>query len=144
MALTSLLVCSDAPAIQALTRILQNLGIEVESCGHLAMARARIEDRHFDALLVDCQDAPVAVDLIEHARNTPINKNAVAIAIVDGRNEARDISIKGANFVLYKPISHERAAQSMRAASDLMRSERRIRPRIPMQANASITYADQA
>jgi CheY-like chemotaxis protein len=144
MALTSLLVCSDAPAIQALTRILQNLGIEVESCGHLAMARARIEDRHFDALLVDCSDAPAAVDLIEHARNTPINKNAIAIAIVDGRNEARDISIKGANFVLYKPISHERAAQSMRAASDLMRSERRIRPRIPMQANTSITYADQA
>jgi CheY-like chemotaxis protein len=143
MALTSLLVCSDAPAIQALNRILRDLGITVESCRHLSMARARIEDRHFDALLVDCQDEPAAAELIAQARNTPINKTAVAIAIVDGRNEARDISVKGANFVLYKPISHERAAHSMRAASDLMRSERRIRTRIPVQANTSIAYADQ-
>ena len=53
MALTSLLVCSDAQAVQVLSRILQGLGISVESCGDLRMARARIEDRHFDALLVD-------------------------------------------------------------------------------------------
>ena len=31
----------------------------------------------------------------------------------------------------------------MRAACGLMRSERRMRPRIPVQANTSITYADK-
>jgi CheY-like chemotaxis protein len=141
MALTSLLVCSDAPAVQVLSRILQDLGITVEPCGDLRMARARIADRHFDTILVDCQDEPAAVELLAHARHTATNKTAVAIAIVSGRNEVRDIFAKGANFVLYKPISRERAAHSMRAARSLMQSERRIRPRIPVQANANIAYA---
>jgi CheY-like chemotaxis protein len=143
MALASLLVCSDAQAIQVLSRILQDLGIAVESCGDLRMARARLEDRHFDALLVDCQDETAAVELIALARNTPNNHTTVAIAIVSGQNERREIFANGANFVLYKPISRERAAHSMRAARDLMRSERRIRSRIPVQASTSITYADK-
>ena len=134
MALTSLLVCSDAQAVQVLSRILQDLGIAVESCGDLRMARARIEDRHFDALLVDCQDESAAVELIAQARKTPANQNIVAIAIVSGRNEVRGIFAKGANFMLYKPISRERAAHSMRAACGLMQRERRTRPRIPLQA----------
>jgi CheY-like chemotaxis protein len=141
MALTSLLVCSDAQAVQVLSRILEDLGIAVESCGDLRMARARIADRHFDALLVDCQDEPAAVELIAQARKNPANQNVVAIAIVSGRNEARGIFAKGANFMLYKPISRERAAHSMRAACGLMQRERRTRPRIPLQAQTSIAYA---
>jgi CheY-like chemotaxis protein len=143
MALTSLLVCSDAPAIQALSRILQDLGVTVESCGDLRMARARLKDRRFDAVVIDCQGPPAAAELITQARNTPNNKTAIVIAIVGASEEARDIFAKGANFVLHKPISAERVAHSMRAARDLMRNERRIRSRIPLQANTSITYADQ-
>jgi CheY-like chemotaxis protein len=141
MALTSLLVCSDAQAVQVLSRILQDLGIAVESCGDLRMARARIADRHFDALLVDCQDEPAAVELIAQARKNPVNQNVVAIAMVSGRNEVRGIFAKGANFMLYKPISRERAAHSMRAACGLMQRERRTRPRIPLPAQTSIAYA---
>ena len=141
MALTSLLVCPDAKAVQVLRRILEDMGIAVEVCGDLRMAQARLADRRFDALLVDCQNEPAAVELIAHARNTAVNKISVAIALVSGRNEVRDIIAKGATFVLYKPISRERAAHSMRAARSLMRSERRIRPRIPVQADTSIAYA---
>jgi CheY-like chemotaxis protein len=141
MALTSLLVCSDAQAVQLLSRILQDLGITVEACGDLRMAHARLCDRHFDALLVDCKDEPGALELITQARKTPANQNVVAIAIVSGRSEVRGIFAKGANFVLYKPISRERAAHSMRAACSLMQSERRTRPRIPVQAESSIAYA---
>jgi hypothetical protein len=65
----------------------------------------------------------------------------VAIAIVSGRNEVRGIFAKGANFMLYKPISRERAAHSMRAACGLMQRERRTRPRIPLQAQTPIAYA---
>jgi len=143
MALTSLLVCSDAKAVQVLSRILQELGIAVEACGNLQMAQARLEDRHFDALLVDCQEQAAAVALIAQARNRPNTKSTVAIAIVSEKNAVDEIFAKGANFVLYKPISHERVAHSMRAARGLMRSERRMRPRIPVQANTSIAYADK-
>jgi len=143
MALTSLLVCSDRHAVQVLSRILRDLSIAVEPCGDLRMARARLEDRHFDALLVDCQDGSAAVALIAQARDTPTNKSIVVIAVVSEEQEVGAIFAKGANFVLHRPISHERAAHSMRAARDLMRNERRVRTRIPVQADTSITYADK-
>ena len=141
MALTSLLVCADAQAVQVLSRILQDLGIEVEPCGDPRMAGARIEDRHFDALLVDCQDEKAAVELIACLRSTPTNQTTVVIAMVSGLNEVREIFAKGANFALYKPVSRERAAHSMRAARSLMQRERRVRPRIPVNTDASIAYA---
>jgi CheY-like chemotaxis protein len=143
MALTSLLVCPDAQAVQVLSRILQDIGIAVEACGDLRMARARLKDRHFDALLVDCQNEPAAIELIAHARNTPTNKTIVAIALVNRGHEPHDLFAKGTNFILYKPISRERATHSMRAAISLLQSERRIRPRIPVHENASIAYADR-
>jgi hypothetical protein len=139
MPLTSLLVCPDGHAVRVLTRILQEMEIRVEACADLEMARARIEGRRFDALLVDCQHES-AVKLIAHARNTA-NKNAVVIALVKGQSEVRGIFANGAKFVLYKPISLERTAHSMRVARSLMRSERRIRPRIPVEAKTSIAYA---
>ena len=141
MALTSLLVCSDAQAVQALSRILQDLGIAVEACGDLRVAQARLDDQHFDALLIDCQNEKAAVELMAHARNTSTNKTIIVIAIVSGENDVREIFAKGANFALHKPISRERAAHSMRVARGLMQSDRRIRPRTPVKANSSITYA---
>ena len=141
MALTSLLVCSDAKAVQVLSRILQELGIGVESCGDLRMARARLQDRHFDALLLDCEAEAAALELIAQARNAPNNKTIVAIAIVSAGKDVRNIFAQGAKFVLFKPISRERAAHSMRAARGLMRSERRTRPRVPVESNTSIAYA---
>jgi CheY-like chemotaxis protein len=143
MALTSLLVCSDAQAVQVLKTILQDMGFEVECCGDLRMARARLEDGHYDAVLVDCQNEPAAIELMAQARNSPTGKTTGVIAMVSGGNDVRAILAKGANFLLYKPISCERAEHSMRAASGLMRSERRVRPRIPVQADTSVAYADK-
>jgi CheY-like chemotaxis protein len=140
MALTSLLVCADAQSVQVLSRILQDMSIEVESCGDLRMARARLEDRHFDALLLDFQDELAAIELISSIRNMATNQTSVVIAMVSGLNHVREIFAGGANFALYKPISRERAAHSMRAARSVMQRERRVRPRIPVQAKASIAY----
>ena len=143
MTLTSLLVCSDVPTIQVLRRMLEDLGIKVESCGDLSVAAERIEERHYDALLVDCESRPAAAELIAQARNSEANKSSVAIAIVGPNDTSGEISGHRPNFVLYKPISRERAANSMHAACDLMHYERRIRPRVPVQASTSITYADK-
>jgi CheY-like chemotaxis protein len=128
MALTSLLVCSDAQAVLVLRAILEEMGIAAESCGDLRMARARLQDGHYDAVLVDCQNESGAIELIAQARNNFANKTMVVIAIVSGLNDVRAIFAKGANFMLYKPISRERAGHSMRAARGLMQSERRILP----------------
>jgi CheY-like chemotaxis protein len=141
MALTSLLVCADTKAVQVLTRILVDLGIQVEQCSDPSAALAHATTRPFDALLVDCQDEPTATKWIASIRKAPVNQGALIIAIVDSQNQVREIFAKGANFVLYKPISAERAGTSLRAARSLMRRERRRHQRIPLHTPASMAYA---
>ena len=116
MALTSLVVCADLKAVQVLSQILQELNIEAEHCGDLTLAAARLAAQHFDAVVVDCQDQLPAIELIAGVRKSPINRNTLIIAVVDGREQVRDIFGQGANFIVYKPVSVERASSSLRAA----------------------------
>ena len=142
MALTSLVVCADLKAVQVLSQILRELNIEAEHCGDLAQATARLAAQHFDAVVVDCQDQMPAIELIAGVRKSQINRSTLIIALVDGREQVRDIFGQGANFIVYKPVSAERAGSSLRAARGLMAREKRGKFRVALHAPASITYAN--
>ena len=141
MSLTSLLVCADDHAIKVLSHILGDLSIKVETSADAASAMSRLAAQSFDAVVIDCKDERTAADLISRVRYTPPNRASLVIALVDGQNRIRDLFAMGANFVLYKPISSERAAASLRAAKTLMRRERRQKPRAAVHAQASMAYA---
>ena len=140
MTFNSLVVCPDE-ILQVLSKILLDLSVSVEHCADLPTAAARLTQEKYDALLVDYEDEKAANELIAFARATVLNRTALAIAIVDGRNNVREIFANDANFILYKPISPERARASLLAARDLMRREKRQNKRVRLQAKASITYA---
>jgi CheY-like chemotaxis protein len=142
MALTSLVVCAETKAVQVLSQILHELSIEVEHCAELSAAAARLAALPFDAIVLDCKDAQAAIELIGAVRKSPTNKAALIIGLVDGREQVRDIFGQGANFIVYKPVSVERAASSLRAARGLMRREKRGKLRVSLHAPASITYAN--
>src|ERR1700730_19354567 len=140
MALTSLVVCADLKAVQVLGQILRELNIEAEHAGALAQPAARLSTQQFDAVVVDCQDQMPAIELIAGVRKLPINRSTLIIALVDGREQVRDIFGQGANFIVYKPVSAERAGSSLRAARGLMAREKRAKLRISLHAPASIAY----
>jgi len=140
MTLTSLLVCADAGAVQVLSRILLDLGIAVEHCSDPPAAALRLAAQHFDAILLDCDDQQAAIELIALARKEPANKTTLLIAMVDARNQIRDLLSKGVNLIVYKPISTERASSSLRAAKALLRRERRRNQRIPLHTKVSLSY----
>jgi CheY-like chemotaxis protein len=139
MALTSLVVCADAKAVQVLSRILREMGIRAEHCGDPQQAMDRLKTDRFDAVLVDCENETAARELVTAAKSTN-NKNALIIAIADTGNNVREMFADGASFVLYKPVSQERATTSLRAARSLMPNERRRKPRIPVFGPVSIAY----
>src|ERR1700686_3198558 len=142
MALTPLVGCADLKAVQVLSQILRELNIEAEHCGDLAQATARLAAQHFDAVVVDCQDQMPAIELIAGVRKSQINRSTLIIGLVDGREQVRDIFGQGANFIVYKPVSVERAGSSLRAARGLMAREKRAKLRVSLHAPASITYAN--
>jgi CheY-like chemotaxis protein len=142
MALTSLVVCADLKAVQVLSQILRELNIEAEHCADVAPATERLTAQHFDAVVIDCQDQLPAIELIARVRKLPINRSTLIIGLVDGREQVRDIFGQGANFIVYKPVSVERATSSLRAARGLMAREKRGKLRVSLHAPASITYAN--
>jgi c-di-GMP-binding flagellar brake protein YcgR len=62
------------------------------------------------------------------------------VAIIDADKAVRGAFELGAHFVLYKPISAERAKTSFRAARALMKRERRRNTRIPVEIPVVLQY----
>jgi len=140
MDLRVLLVCSDQDSAGVLTRILPEMGIEPERTTSTSDGLQRLEQDHFDAVILDYHADENSQEFLSKLRNSGKNRAALLIAIVDGELSARPLFGLGANFVLYRPLSPERTRLSLRAARGLMRRERRRTPRIPINANVSFDY----
>jgi c-di-GMP-binding flagellar brake protein YcgR len=132
MSLKSLLLCSDEKIVRVLRRTLGDLEIAVELCGDSDGALRKLTRQRFEAIIVDCADEGSA-DVLRSSRAAPCNKQAVAVAIVEPVIGLRSVFDIGAHFVLYKPVSTERAKSSFRAARALMKSERRRNVRVAVQ-----------
>jgi len=141
MALTSLIVCADAEAVQVLSGIFQDLGIPPQICGEMSGVRTQAQERRFDIVVVDCSDEALGAELITFLRRSPKLRRSVICALVKLSGQESEILDKGANLLLYKPITRERALHSLHAAKGLIRHERRGQPRVPVYVPASIAYA---
>ena len=132
MSLKSLVLCSDEKIVRVLRRVLGDLDIAVELCADSDTALRKLTRQRFEAIIVDIIDDG-ASDVLRSARRAPCNKQAVAVAIVEPIIGLKAVFGIGAHFVLYKPVSSERAKSSFRAARALMKSERRRNTRIAVQ-----------
>ena len=132
MSLKSLLLCSDDKIVRVLRRVLGDLEIEVDLCTGSDAALRKLTRQRFEAIIVDVSDNG-AVEVLKSARTAPCNKQAVAVAIVEPVVGLKAVFEIGAHFVLYKPVSIERAKTSFRAARALMKSERRRNIRVAVQ-----------
>jgi len=132
MALRSLLLCSDEKIVRVLRRVLSDLEIDVDLCPNADAALRKLTRQRFEGIIADLADEG-AMDVLRSARAAPCNKQAVAVAIVEPAVGLRAVFELGAHFVLYKPVSSERAKSSFRAARALMKSERRRNVRVAVQ-----------
>jgi CheY-like chemotaxis protein len=130
--LKCLLLCSDDKIVRVLRRTLGDLEISVQHCTSSEVALRHLTRERYEAIIVDCA-GPGAAAVLRSARMAPCNKRAVAVAILDHGVGLRSAFELGAHFILYKPVSVERAKSSFRAARALMKKERRRNARIPVQ-----------
>lgn len=140
MGLRSLLLCADEKIIRVLRRVLGDLDIELELCANADSALYRLTRKRFEGIIVDCE-ADGASQVLRSARSAPCNRQAVAVAIVEASVGLREVFGLGAHFVLYKPVSSERAKASFRAARALMKSERRRNARVVVEIPVTMQNA---
>src|SRR5262245_47887977 len=123
--LSALLLSQDIETVRVMRRVLDECRVHHESAAALQPALDALAKRKFDAVIIDCDDRSGGKDALKYVRETPSNKRAITFAIISNGTSVQDAFAMGANFVLDKPLSPERAARSFRAAHGLMMRERR-------------------
>lgn len=141
MILKTLLVSKEDQAAETLTHVLANFGVAVDRSSALEVALSRLADEHFDAVVVDFDDADTANQVVEKVRQRAADEHvspSVTVALVRDATQIRSILGNGAHFVLIKPVSDEQATTTLRAATALLKRERRSSFRVAVQAAVSM------
>jgi CheY-like chemotaxis protein len=142
MSLKSLVVCAEDATTQVLRQILETLGLTVDHCLNAVDVHPKLADSRYDSVVLDCENEAEALDTLRQIRSSSLNTGTLVIAVAGKQNNVRQMFALGINFVLYKPISEERAWSSLRAARSLMQRERRRTARVAVHANASLDYSN--
>jgi len=132
MTFQALLVSKDDEAAAVLTPLLSRCGVAVACCGY-PEALCRLTEEKFDSVIVDFDDPHSAALVLQNASEASSGIKAVTVALLSDKTKVRNVFGAGANFILYKPISEEQAEASLRAATSLIKRERRRSFRVPVQ-----------
>jgi len=132
MTFHALLVSKDEEAAGILTPLLSRCGVTVACCGY-PEALCRLTEEKFDSVIVDFDDPHSASLVLQNASQVTSGVKAVTVALLSDKTKVRNVFGAGANFILYKPISVEQTEASLRAATALIKRERRRSFRVPVQ-----------
>jgi DNA-binding response OmpR family regulator len=137
MNLKTLLLSSDEKTVRILRRVLGDLEIDVQHTATADDAIRLITRQRFEGIIVDVTNMEEAGNVLRGAKAAPVNKRALAIVLVESSVGMKGGFDMGAHFVLHKPFAVERAKASFRAVRALMRRERRMQMRVPVQVPVS-------
>ncbi len=140
MILQALLVSKDDLAAETLVQVLAQFGVAVERLNAADVAVSRLTEERFDQVIVDFDDPEAASLLLEGCRRLmgPERDPPVTVALLHDASQVRSILGAGAHFILTKPIAPEQARNTLRAATALLKHERRRSSRVAVQAAVSI------
>ena len=143
MALQSLLLSRNQPAVRVLGEVLSELDIKTHVCTGTRQALDLLARRRFGALVIDL-DLDGATDVLRAARLNPVGSKAVLFAMLGASSNISSAFELGANFVLYKPLNPEQTLRALRAGKGFMRSERRRETRQPIETIAYLRQDEGA
>ena len=140
MILQALLVSKDDRAAEALIQVQTQLGVVVDRSNVSDVAMARLKEQHFDQVIVDFDDPEGAASLLQGCKQLagPDRNPPVTVALLHDASQIRSILGAGAHFILVKPISREQTQNTLRAATALLKRERRQSARVAAQAPVSM------
>ncbi|MGA2978164.1 MAG: PilZ domain-containing protein [Terriglobales bacterium] len=144
MILQALLVSKDDVTAETLIQVLLQFGVAVDRSSAADVAVTRLSEERFDQVIVDFDDPEAASLMLEACRHVvgPDQNPPVTVALLQDTSQIRSILGAGAHFILVKPVAHEQAHNTLRAAAALLKRERRQSPRVAVQAAVSIRIDD--
>lgn len=140
----TLLMSKDDLTAETLIQVLVPFGVAVSRSNTADVALSRLAEERFDLAIVDFEDREAALQMLEGCRGLagPDRNPPVTVALLPDASKVRSILGAGAHFILAKPVADEQAQNTFRAATALLRRERRQSARIPVQAAISLRIDD--
>lgn len=144
MILQALLVTKDDQTAETLIQVLAQFGVAVDRSSAADVATTRLTEERFDQVFVDFDDPEAASLVLDACRKLtgPDHKPPVTVALLHDHSQIRSILGAGTHFILTKPITPEQAQNTLRAATALLKRERRASLRVAVQAPVTITSDD--
>jgi CheY-like chemotaxis protein len=144
MTLESLLLSQDADVVRVLRPLLEKLSIEVEICQEAKKATDILIAEKFDAVIIDCDDMPGGMEVLQGLRATPSNRSSATFAVLNGKKTTTQQAFgMGVNFVLQKPLTTLNASRCFHAALNFMEREKRRYYRQPVKMLVKATLGDK-
>jgi hypothetical protein len=97
--------------------------------------------RHWDGLIIDCDDVAGGTDLLVNVRRSRSNQETLIVAVLNGSTDTKTAVDLGANFVLCKPIEDSRWRGVLDLA--LPRMEREHRRYFRYDVNLLVRFQNQ-
>ena len=137
MSLRCLLYSDDERAVRLLRLSLTDLEIDVEHRTSLKQAKELLLQQKFDGVIADTEFEG-GEELLRSVRRSKHNKRSIIFALTGTEIKMGDAFEMGAHFVIYKPLTSERAKRTLNAAHGLMMREKRTHFRHPANVPAKL------
>ncbi len=135
-----LLLSHDLETVTAFRRSSDEMGIHLYLCEEAREARSALREHRYDAVVIDCDDTHAGRTVLKSVRQARANRSAVVLAILNGDTQDADAVDMGANLVLNKPISCDRARQELRRVRALIGNDERQFPRYRAEGAAYVSF----
>lgn len=122
MGLRCLLFSSDEGTSASIRQILEDLGIEGESCPEAVTAVQQVTQKSYQFVIIDWDQQPEGGLLLTAARERKASERPLTLAIVSHDHNVPKAMQAGANSILRKPIVLNQAKDTLTTARDLLRA----------------------
>src|SRR6202049_2044193 len=117
MALECLLVTCDFNLLAQIKSIINTYAASLDLRQDSVSAIELAARRHWDGLVIDCDDVAGGTEVLAKVRSSRSNKETVLVAVVNSSTSVATALDLGANFVLRKPIQETRLRSEIGRAS---------------------------
>ena len=138
MLLQSMVLSRDTDKVAVLMRAFSRLEIDVVVCSEPSSAIALMDRKKFEAVVIDFS-VPGADTLLKDIQRQFEKKTMIA-AILGCETSVSEAFAMGAKFVLYEPVTLDRALQGLRAVKSLLYPQRRQQLRKPAYAPVCLKF----
>ncbi len=142
-AIRVLVASGDPEALNLLSDIAMQMGIQLEICADRKAAARLLCNSKVEGIIVDLQLGEEGLELLKSIPDFTSNKGAVSCAILTGTHEKATAFQAGANFVLERPLDSSTAFRTIRAAYPMMVRERRRYFRCPLETATFVSVNSQ-